>query len=315
MQYFRRLTIERVNTLNVGEFDTDYSSLWHRFTEIWRYRELVQRLAAKDLKLRYKGSFLGFLWSLFNPLLMSAVFFVVFNVILPSNDEICLTPTAACTPDAVQQAVQQQYIHTHYAAFILIGVLAWNFTSTAVTAGMTALLSNASMIKKVYFPRAVLPIGTVLALFANYLLALIVLFAVIIFSGVPLSGLVLLLPLFLFFHLMFMLGLALFLSALTVFFRDLTVIMDVLLTAWFFVTPIFYSMKQVYHPWNNIDVSKIMYWVNPMASFVESYRNILFFSAMPDLAFTLRTCGTGVLAFVLGFIFFVYTTRSIGEKL
>lgn len=247
---------------------------------------------------------------------MSIVFYAVFNVILPNQiNQVCLLKPGACSPTDTQQAFQQKYIHDHYAAFILIGVLAWNFTNTAVTQGMMALLSNASMIKKVYFPRAVLPIATTISLFVNYLLALIVLFAVILFSGVQLTGLALMLPLFLFFHLLFMMGLALFLAALTVFFRDLTVIMEVLLTAWFFITPIFYTMKQVYHPWHGIEVGAVLYWVNPMASFIESYRNVLFFNTVPDLWFTLRTCATGAVVFVVGFIFFSLTTRSIGEKL
>ena len=306
------VSILKANTLNVGEFDTANSALWHRFSELWRYRELIQRLAVKDIKLRYKGSFLGFLWSLVNPLLMGAVFFAVFNVILPQGDKNCMRDITQCKTTV---DIQLRDIHNHYAAFILIGVLAWNFTSSCVTQGMAALLSNASMIKKVYFPRAVLPIATVLSLFVNYLLALVVLFAVIIATGVPITGLVLLLPLFLFFHMLFMMGIALFLSALTVFFRDLTVIMDVLITAWFFMTPVFYTMKQVYTTWNGIDVGAVLYWVNPIASFVESYRNILFFNVTPDLAFTLRTCTTGLVMFMLGFSFFILTTRSIGEKL
>jgi len=309
--------IARAGTLNVGEFDTDKASLRHRFGELWRYRELIQRLAVKDIKLRYKGSFLGFLWSLVNPLLMSVVFYAVFNVILKDqSNAACLNKPGLCSQTELQQARQQREIHDHYAAFILIGVLAWNFTSSCVTQGMMSLLGNASLIKKVYFPRTVLPIAAVLSLFVNYLLALLVLFAVILISGVQLTGLVLLLPLFLFFHLLLMTGIALFLAALTVFFRDLTVIMDVLLTAWFFVTPIFYTMKQVYNvPWHGIDVPGVLYWVNPIASFVESYRNILFFQAAPEFWFTLRTCSTGIVTFVVGFIFFILTTRSIGEKL
>ena len=86
------MAIARAGTLNVGEFDTDKTSLGHRFGELWRYRELIQRLAAKDIKLRYKGSFLGFLWSLVNPLLMSVVFYAVFNVILKDqSNSACLS--------------------------------------------------------------------------------------------------------------------------------------------------------------------------------------------------------------------------------
>jgi ABC-type polysaccharide/polyol phosphate export permease len=129
-------------------------------------------------------------------------------------------------------------------------------------------------------------------------------------SGVGFSWLIVFLPIILLFHLLFMLGVALFLSSAVVYLRDLTQIIDVLLTAWFFLTPIIYVMDQVYK-----DAAQIMYWVNPIASFIESYRAILFFHYPPDLFFTLRTCITGIITFLLGYIFFLKTTRSLGEVL
>jgi ABC-type polysaccharide/polyol phosphate export permease len=112
-----------------------------------------------------------------------------------------------------------------------------------------------------------------------------------------------------------MLGIALFLSALVIYFRDLAVIMEVLITAWFFLTPIIYTMEDVYKEWNGVSTAAVMYWINPMASYIQTYRQILFYGVNPEFFFTLRTCLTGLLTFFLGYIFFIKTTRSIGERL
>ncbi len=302
--------------LNVGQFDTARSSLKHRFADLWRYRELINRLAAKNLKLRYKNSFMGFLWSLINPLLMAGVFYLVFNVLLPSPVSSSCSEVAGggANPVEIRNAIQCRINH-HYLAFILLGILPWNFTVNSLTEGMMSVLGNSSIIKKVYFPREVLPISTVVALFVNFLLAMPVIFAVIFFSGVPLTPFALLLPILLVFHMLFMMGLALFFSALVVYFRDLTIIMEVLTTAWFFLTPVFYTMEDVYKEWNGISTAAVMYWINPMASFIQTYRQILFVGVNPEFYFTLRTCLTGLVVFVLGYLFFIRTTRSLGERL
>ena len=244
---------------------------------------------------------MGFIWSLANPLLMMGVFFLVFQVLLRS------APPQNCD---INPGSRECRIYYSYTAFILVGIMAWNFTSTVVTSGMMSLLGYASMIKKIYFPREVLPISTALGLFVNFLLSLIPLTFVIWINGIGFSWLSLMLPLFLFFHLLFLMGVALFLSVVVVYLRDLAHIIDVILTAWFFLTPILYSMDQVFPT-----ASQIMYWVNPIASFIESYRAILFFHYPPALDFTLRTCLSGLVTFLLGYYFFIKTSRNVGEVL
>lgn len=261
------------------------------------------------VKLRYKGSFFGFLWSLINPLLMMLVYYIVFVVLLPAPNAAGCTEIApaGATAEQIDAAVYCK-IYNHYTAFILIGILAWNFTGGAIITGLTSLLGNASIIKKVYFPREVLPISATLAQLVNFALALIPLFAVMFISGIRPSIYVVLLPVILFFHLLFLTGLALLLSLVTLYFRDLTVIMEVLLQAWFFLSPVIYSMKQVYK-----DGVQIVYWLNPMASFIETYRTILFFSYPPDLLFTIRTCLYGVVVFAIGYGVFIWKRHEIGQ--
>lgn len=281
----------------------------HQLRDIFRYRELIRLLTVTAVKLRYKGSFLGFLWSLINPLLLMVVFYFVFVVLLPNSAQQGCTEVVApgASTKQVQDAISCK-IYSHYLSFILIGILAWNFTASAVSVSLTSLLGNAAIIKKVYFPREVFPISAVLAQLVNFILALIPLFLVILLSGIQPGFYALLLPVVIFFHLLFLTGLALLFSVMTLYFRDLIVIMEVLLQAWFFVSPVIYSMQQVFK-----DGAQVVYWLNPMASFIETYRTILFFNYPPDFGFTLRTCLSGVVVFALGYGFFMWKRKQIGQ--
>lgn len=315
----------------LGGFDTSRNSVPDQLKDLFRYRELIKLLTIKEVKLRYKGSFLGFLWSLINPLLMMLVFYLVFTVLLAS-------PPRGCAEGAVPQVAEVTVrgavngaslinpairpiqapqidavncrIYNHYPAFILIGILAWNLTGGSIMAGMSSLLGNSNITKKVYFPREIFPIASVLAQLVNFLLALIPLSAVMVLNGVIPSGYILLLPIVIFFHMLFLLGLSMIVSIGILYFRDLGVIMEVLLQAWFFLSPVLYSMQQVYK-----DGTQLVYWLNPMASFIESYRTILFFDYSPELFFTIRTCLTGLIMFVIGYAFFIYNRKRIGELL
>lgn len=295
----------------MGSFDTSRNSIRHQISDIIHYRELIKLLTIKDVKLRYKGSVLGFLWSLINPLLMMVVFYIVFIVLLPQQVQPGCTQTPI--PGASQadiQAAQQCKIAHNYAPFILIGILAWNFTAGSVMAGMTSLINNGSIAKKVYFPREVLPISGVLAQFVNYMLALIPLTVVLLASGIVPGRYVFILPVIFLSHILFLTGLALLLSIVALYFRDLIVIMEVILQAWFFLSPVIYSMDQIYK-----DGAAVMYWLNPIASYIQTYRTLLFFNYDPGLDFTLRTVITGIVMFVIGYGFFMYKRKQIGEML
>jgi ABC-type polysaccharide/polyol phosphate export permease len=231
---------------------------------------------------------------------MMFVFYLVFVVLLP--------PATPANCDIAR--TRDCRIYENYTAFILVGLMAWNFTSTSIAQGMMSLLSHASIIKKVYFPRETLVLSSVLAIFVNFLLSLIPLFAVIFINGIGITWQILFLPVILFFHLLLMWGIVLILSVAVVYFRDLTHIIEVVLTAWFFLTPILYTMDRVFP-----SAVQIMYWLNPIASFVESYRAILFFQYSPEPLFTLRTCLTGLVVFLLGYMFFLRSSRNLGEVL
>ena len=224
--------------------------------ELWAYRELVRELVVRDLKLRYKNSALGFLWSLLNPLLLMVVFTVVFTIMVPN----------AAVAD--------------FPVFVLCGLLPWNFFSASVTTSVNSVVEQSHLIKKVYFPREIVPISSVLANGVNFGLSLIVLLAAVLISGRPILWVILFMPMIMIVQLLFTLGVAFVLSTINVYYRDTSVIMDVVMQAWFFVTPVFYPID-ILPEWTNLiglelPVRRLVYIVNPLASIVANYRSVLY---------------------------------------
>lgn len=274
--------------------------LVERVGELYRYRELIRNLVVRDLKVRYKNSALGFLWSLVNPLLMMLVFTVVFQIMLP-NEQIQAFPI-----------------------FVLCALLPWNWFAASLNEAIPSIVNNAHLIKKVYFPREVLPLSVVLANGVNFLLALLVLFAMIFVYGVHVSVWVLLLPAIIAVQLLFTLGVAFILSTVNVFYRDTGVIMEVVLLAWFFLTPIFYPvtlLSEHREVWGiTLPIQRLVYILNPMASLISAYRDILWGSLQggppgaPGLDFLTRTAVTALLVLVTGYLFFTRYSRVFGEE-
>ncbi|MGH2459744.1 MAG: ABC transporter permease [Chloroflexota bacterium] len=255
-------------------------------TEALRYRELIRLMVARDLKVRYRNSVLGFIWCLLNPLLMTAVFTFVFTILMGSTTI------------------------KDYPVFLLVGILAWNFHQAATMQAIGSIVTNSGLIMKVYFPREVLPISVVLSNAVNFVLALIALFALIFAYRVPLGFSLLLLPVILIVQIIFASGLALILSAVTVFYRDVEIIMETILLAWFFLTPIFYRMEDVFPAY-----TRLMYILNPMASIIAAYRNVLYSGGMPAMDFLVRTLLTSLVILFVGYAFFRRTAARFAEEL
>jgi lipopolysaccharide transport system permease protein len=268
------------------------SLLWH-LQELLRYRGLVLNLVLRDLKTRYKRSVLGFLWSLLNPLAMMLVFTIVFTIVMPSKIE-------------------------NYPIFLLCGLLPWNFFTGALMLSINSVAGNANLVKKVYFPREVLPISATLAALVNFLLGLAVLMVVLIITRSNFSSWLWLLPFVVLTQTCFILGVAFFLSAVNVYYRDTLMIMDVVLLAWFFLTPVVYSIAMLPSSYEilgvTINVQRLMYIVNPMASLIAAYRDLLYWGYRTDLDFLLRTAVTSVTILVAGYWFFVRRSYDFGEK-
>lgn len=262
--------------------------------ELLRYRELIYNLVMRELKARYKSSVLGFFWSLLNPLGMMLVFTVVFTIMMPNN------------------AIQ------NFPIFVLCGLLPWNFFSAGIMAGTNSIVNNTNLVKKVYFPREVLPIASVLANLVNFLLALLVLFAALIVFRAQLSPYIWLLPIVILIQTCFLMGMVFVFSALNVFYRDTLMILEVVILAWFFLTPVFYPIEIL--PRSQVvlgqvlDLHRLMYILNPMASLISTYRDLLYWGYRTDLDFFLRTALTALLVLAFGYGFFKRYSSRFGEE-
>lgn len=267
-----------------------------RLKELLRYRELVRNLVVSELKARYKASVLGFVWSLLNPLGMMLVFTVVFSFLLVDKNRI-----------------------EKYPLFLLCGLLPWNYFSAAVMGSVNSVVGNANLVKKVHFPREVLPIAGVIAQLVNFLLAFIVLFAALLVFRAHFSPWLWLLPVVILIETCFALGIALILSTLNVFYRDTMMIMDVIMLAWFFLTPVVYSVEAFPRAYTLlgyvVDVRRWAYILNPMASLINVYRDLLFLGTRTNLDFFLRTTITALVILVFGYWFFIRYSDRFGEEL
>jgi lipopolysaccharide transport system permease protein len=268
-------------------------SMWRRLLELFHYRELILNLALRELKARYKNTVLGFFWSLLNPLGMMLVFTAVFTVFMRSEVE-------------------------NFPIYALCGLLPWNFFSAAVMGSVNSIVSNANLVTKVYFPREVLPIATVLANLFNFLLTLIVLFAALVVVQAPVSPWLWLLPVVILIQSLFILGLAFILSTLNVFYRDTLMVMDVAMLAWFFLTPIFYPLEDLPRSYPiggyELNIHRTMYIINPMASIINTYRDLLYRGYRTDFDFFARTAVTALLVLIFGYWFFCKYSNRFGEE-
>lgn len=283
-------------------FDSDHSQSWQsKWRELVRYRYLLRNLVVRDLKARYKNSFLGILWSLLNPLLMMAVYTILFTVLIP-NDDI-----------------------QHYPVFILVALIPWVFFNGALIAGTVSITNNAPLLKKVYFPRILLPTAALLSNFVNFLLSLVVLIIFLFVFDIGITIHVLWVPAIILTQMVFTLGLSLLLSTLHTFYRDVLMMLEVGMLAWFFLTPVFYPFEWITGRAFLMDIpfnaARIMRWLNPMASIIDGYRTVLWGnlgSAGPgsmDLLALLRTFITAVLVFIIGYTVFARSEHLFGEKL
>lgn len=255
--------------------------------ELYNYRQMIIGFVKRDLKGRYKASVLGFLWTFINPLLQLLVYTLVFSTIMRSDKE-------------------------QYYLFLFVALIPWIFFATSISGGSGCIVSQASMVTKIYFPREVLPISYVTSAFVNMLLTYVVVFAVVIISGRGLNPLALLyLPLIMIIEYFLALGITMITSALTVYFRDLEYILSIVTMAWQFMTPIMYDVTILDgHP----NLQKVFY-INPMTSVIVAYRDIMYEGRPPKLMTLTTAAGMGVVFTFLGFLIFGRLKRRFAEEL
>ena len=257
------------------------------FSNIYKYRQMVFSLVHKELRGRYKGSVLGFMWTFFNPLLQLIVYTFVFSILMRQNIE-------------------------KYYLFLFVALVPWIFFSSCVAAGSSCIFIYGDLVKKIYFPREVLPISFVTSAFVNMLYTFIVVFAVIIVTGHGFNFLALLyLPVIMAVEYLLALGMTLFFSAITVYVRDVAHILGIVVMAWQFLSPVMFSAKTVTIPENFMP-----FWnLNPMAHILDSYRDILYYKQIPDLRTLGVALGMGIFFLLFGELVFSKLQKGFAENL
>ncbi len=253
--------------------------------ELYSYRTMIASLVRKDLKGRYKGSVLGFLWTFINPLLQLAVYTFVFQVIL-------------------KNPMENYYMH------LFVALVPWIFFSSALTTGSKAILGQANMVKKIYFPREVMPISYATSSFVNMLLSFIVIFAVLIISPMKIRLLpLIMLPIVMLIQYLLVTGVTLITSSLTIYMRDLEHIMSVLSMAWMYVSPIVYPISYIPEKYHNV------YMLNPMAPVTLAYRDILYYGRLPGYKIMLAAFLESVVILIVGLLIFGKLKKRFAEEL
>lgn len=244
--------------------------------DIFRYRELFYFMAWRDIVVRYKQTFLGVVWALVRPLITMAVFAFVFGRVAKLDTD-----------------------QVNYPLFVLSGLLPWMLFSNSIVETSNSLINNASMISKVYFPRIILPISIIMVHFVDYLICFCMLLLLLLTSGTLSYWSILGFPIFIFLSLLFCLGTSLWLSAMSVRYRDFRFIVPFLVQFGVFISPVGYSSFLI--PEN----LRWFYFLNPMAGIIEGFRWCCFGIYHFDLPLAIvLSCVMNVAIFISGFRFF-----------
>ena len=254
------------------------------FTKLYQYRELLKTSIKKDIGGKYKNSFLGVIWSFINPLLQICVYAIVFPLIMRNNIE-------------------------NYTVFMVCGLIPWTYFSSVINRSSFVMVENGNIIKKVYFPREILPISLVTSETITFLISTIIIIGFVLLNGVGISYLILFYPLLLLTQYILLIGISLIVSSITVYFRDLQHFIGVFLQLLFYGTPIVYSIETIPERFR---------WVlklNPMTHIIEGYRDIFYYKQMPDIKQILIILAIGIVVAILGYIIFNKLQKKFAEEL
>ena len=255
----------------------------NKVKEIYRYRHMLFTLVKQDINGRYKGSIFGFLWTLLNPLFMLLVYSIVFQFVFRSDIE-------------------------NYPIYLFICLMPWNAFNNMIGAGTTCVSNNASILKKVYFPREVLPLSVVISNTIQYFFSVVIIFIALLVSGVGISWYALLLPIVVLVQITFAFGIILILSAVNVYVRDVQYMMNPIMMIWMYASPILYSISMVPQKW------LWLYKLNPMVSILQGYQNILYDQTLPDFKSLGIVFLVSIVICIIGYLIFNKLQRRFAEE-
>lgn len=251
-------------------------SLRSYFREVWAKRDFATTGSFGDLRAQHMNTLFGGIWHLFNPLLLAAVYYLVFGIIF----------------DAAAIA------GTSYAAFLVIGIFVFTFTQKSMSAGSRTVIANLPLIQSLQFPRVVLPLSAVLTEAVAHLPAVAMMLVLVVATGEPVTGLwVLLLPVFVL-HAVFNLGLAMVTARMTFHFRDTQQLLPFVTRLWLYLSGIFYTADRIPEGW-----PRTLFELNPVHAFIEATRQILLYQSLASRTWVIML-GWTVLASIGGFLFF-----------
>ena len=247
---------------------------------------MLKTCIKKEVRGKYKGSFLGILWSFINPLLMTIVYTLIFTVILKNSEP-------------------------NYVVFIIIGVLPWNYFQLSINESSKTFIKNNNIVKKVYFPRTVLPLSVNCAFLINYLISIPIILIFLFIYNIGLSWYILIFPIILLIEFILIQGLSLLVSSVTVYVRDFEYLLNFLLNILFYATPIIYSV----HLFEGNSLLYKLIYLNPLTTIINSYRDIMFYKRMPNITSLCIVFVISILFLKISLIIFNKLSKNIAEEL
>jgi lipopolysaccharide transport system permease protein len=242
--------------------------------EIWSYKDLLKLLVTRDIKLKYRRSVLGYVWSILNPLLIMSVMAVVFSTMFKRNIE-------------------------HFPVYLFCGQLLFNFMNNSTHQAIHSITANASLLKKTYVPRYIFTVSKITSGMVDFVFSLGALLIVMVVTGCGFSWYFLLFPFVVLQLYLFCVGLGLFLAQGNVFFRDIQYIYNAITTAWMYLTPIFYPIEQLPEM-----VAWLIKHFNPMYFYVGQFRDLIYYGRLPGPMIVAAGCGTAAVMLLIGILSF-----------
>jgi len=256
----------------------------NKIKELYNYREFLKTSIKKDFRGKYKKSFLGVLWSFLNPLFQLLVYALVFPFILKNGIE-------------------------NYTVFLIVGLMPWTFFNSTVIQSAASVVVNGGIIKKVYFPREILPISTTTSNLINFLITEIIVIIALLISGVGIGPSILILPIIVLIQYILQLGISFILSSITVYIRDVEYLINVFMMLMFYLSPIVYSPDMI--PERFLPLFKL----NPMFHIISYYREILYYKQIPNIGGIILLFVICIVILIVGYSIFRKLEKRFAEEL
>lgn len=252
--------------------------------EVIQYKEFFKTSVKKEFRGKYKNSFLGVLWSFINPLLQMLVYSFVFSFI-----------TKADIP--------------HFTVFLVVALIPWNFFNLSITQCAACVISNAGILKKIYFPREILPLTILTSNLLNFIISCLIIIVALVISGIGISWYILFVPIIVLIQYLFTLALGFIISSLSTYIRDLMYFINIIMMLWFYLCPVVYSADLIPAQY------KTIFNLNPLLHMINAYRDCLYYKQMPNLKILLILGIASIVFCFIGYKVFKKLEKNFVEEL